>query len=204
MPTSPYCHIPTFVNYLIDTRPKSILDIGLGNGKLGYIARDLLDVMLGERYRQEDRQVRIDGIEVFEDYIQSLHREIYDKIYIGDAYEVLNTVGKYEMIFIGDVLEHFEKEKGWEVLDRCIQHTTDHMIINIPLGEEWEQSEIYNNPYEKHRSVWRWKDFEPFAYFYKIFNIHPGEYATLLIRKDDYIRYKINQLNHIQSSIPTT
>ncbi len=194
MPTSPYCHIQTFVNYLIDIRPQSILDIGLGNGKLGYIARDLLDVMLGERYRKEDRQVRIDGIEAFEGYIQGLQREIYDDIYIGDAFEVISNVGQYEMIFIGDVLEHFEKDKGWELLNRCIQHTTAHMIINIPLGPEWEQPEIYDNPYEAHRAVWTWKDFEPFVYMYKLFNIHPGTYTTMLIRKDDYIDYKINML----------
>lgn len=194
MPTSPYCHIQTFVNYLIDIRPNAILDIGLGNGKLGFIARDLLDVMLGERYRKEQRQVRIDGIEVFEDYIQNLQREIYDEIYIGDAFEKIDQLGRYEMIFIGDVLEHFEKPKGWEFLDRCIQHTSAHLIINIPLGTEWEQEEIYNNPYERHRSVWTWHDFEPFTYQYKFFDIHPGRYATLLIRRDDYIDFKISRL----------
>ncbi len=194
MPTSPYVHMQIFVDYLIETRPASILDIGLGNGKLGFVARDLLDVMLGERYRRDEWQVRIDGIEVFEDYVQNHQREIYDHIYIGDAFETIVQLGNYQMIFIGDVLEHFEKPKAWEFLERCIGHSDGHLIVNIPLGPEWEQPDIYNNPYECHRSVWTWADFEPFTYKYKFFDIYPGIYATLLVRKNDYINYKIMKL----------
>ncbi|MFZ1987130.1 MAG: hypothetical protein WAU91_22160 [Desulfatitalea sp.] len=195
MPTSPYVHIQTFVNYLIETRPTSILDIGLGNGKLGFVARDLLDVMLGERYRREQWQVRIDGIEVFPDYVQNHQRDIYDHIYIGDAFETIAQLGNYEMIIIGDVLEHFEKPKAWEFLDRCIAHTDGHLILNLPLGSEWEQPAIYDNPFEQHRSVWSWSDLEPFTWQYKFFDIFPGKYSCLLIRKDDYIAYKIGQLH---------
>lgn len=194
MPTSPYVHIQTFVDYLIETRPTSILDIGLGNGKLGFVARDLLDVMLGERYRREQWRVRIDGIEVFEDYIQNHQRDIYDEIYIGDAFETVARLDNYQMIFIGDVLEHFEKPKAWEFLERCIAHCDGHLIINIPLGAEWEQPDIYNNPYERHRSVWSWADFEPFTYKFQLFKIYPGTYASMLIRKGDYIDYRIAQL----------
>jgi len=167
----------------------------LGNGKLGFIARDLLDVMLGERYRREQWQVRIDGIEVFEDYIQHHQRDIYDHIYIGDAFELITQVESYEMIFVGDVLEHFEKAKAWQFLDRCISCCTGHLIVNIPLGPEWRQPEIYGNPYERHRSVWNWPDFEPFTYKYKFFDIYPGTYSTLLIRKDDYIAYKVGRFH---------
>ncbi len=195
MPTSPYVHIQTFVDYLIETRPAAILDIGLGNGKLGFVARDLLDVMLGERYRREQWQVRIDGIEVFEDYIQQLQRDIYDNIYIGDAFQKIEQLGVYDAIFIGDVLEHFEKTKAWEFLDRCIAHTDGHLIINIPLGSEWEQPDIYNNPYERHRSEWIWPDFQPFTYKFKLFQIYPGTYGSFLIRKGDYLDHKIRSLN---------
>jgi hypothetical protein len=45
MPTSPYGHIEAFAAFLAKSRPSSILDIGLGNGKLGFVARDLLDVI---------------------------------------------------------------------------------------------------------------------------------------------------------------
>ena len=56
MPTSTYSQIPTLVGFLERLMPTSILDIGLGNGKLGYVARDLLDVMHGEIGRASCRE----------------------------------------------------------------------------------------------------------------------------------------------------
>jgi hypothetical protein len=49
MPTSPYAHVYPIIEYWTITRPASLLDVGMGNGKIGLIARDFLDVMLGER-----------------------------------------------------------------------------------------------------------------------------------------------------------
>jgi 2-polyprenyl-3-methyl-5-hydroxy-6-metoxy-1,4-benzoquinol methylase len=93
-------------------KPSSILDIGLGNGKMGFIARDFLDVMLGEKHRREDWKIKIDGIEIFSDYIQEHQRAIYNEIYLGDALEVIDALGSYDLIILGDVLEHFQKEKA--------------------------------------------------------------------------------------------
>jgi len=193
LPTSPYVHIQIVVDYLLETRPQSVLDIGLGNGKMGFVARDLLDVMLGERYRREQWQVRIDGIEIFADYVQQHQRDIYDHIYIGDAFEIVPQLDIYDMIILGDVLEHFEKPKAWQFLDRCMSRTNHHLILNIPLGAEWEQPEIYQNPHERHRSVWTWEELTPFVWKYKLFDIYPGTYATLLIRKEDYAAFRYTQ-----------
>ena len=64
MPTSPFGHINSLVGYLLMINPSSLLDIGLGNGKIGFIARDALDVMLGERYKREQWRIKIDGIDM--------------------------------------------------------------------------------------------------------------------------------------------
>lgn len=198
MPTSPYIHIQTFVEYLLEIKPESILDIGLGNGKLGFIARDLLDVMIGERYRGDQWRIRIDGIEIFPDYVQRLQKEIYDHIYIGDAFQIVPQLDTYDLIVMGDVLEHFEKPKAWEFLDRCAAGTDKHLILNLPLGPEWEQPEIYGNPYEKHRSFWAWEELEPFVWKYKFFNIYPSTYSSMLIRKEDYTVFRYQ--HHMNTS----
>ena len=79
MPTSPYAHIYITVQFLSSVKPSSVLDVGVGNGKMGFIARDLLDVMCGERgkYKKQDWKTRIDGIEIFPEYIQDHQRAIY-------------------------------------------------------------------------------------------------------------------------------
>ena len=191
MPTSPYVHIETYIHFLMETRPNSLLDVGLGNGKMGFIARDLLDTMLGERHHPNQWQIRIDGIEIFPDYIHGLQREIYDHIYIGDAFDILPRLDNYEMVVIGDILEHFEKQRAWEFLDRCVSCSSKYLILNLPLGENWIQPEIYGNPYERHLSFWTWSEVELFVWKYKMFNMKPGKYGSFLIRKEDYLAYKL-------------
>ncbi|MBI3793446.1 MAG: hypothetical protein HY280_01795 [Nitrospinae bacterium] len=194
MPTSTYSHIPAVVNYLAHTRPDSILDVGLGNGKMGFIARDFLDVMLGERFKKEDWKIKIDGLEVFPEYVQAHQRALYDEIFIGDAFDTIDNVGVYDMIIVGDVLEHFEKEKAWRFLDKCGAHSSKWIMLNIPLGEKWTQGAIYGNPHEEHLSFWRFEDFAPFTADHAVFSFpNIGEYGALLIRKDDYVHFRIRE-----------
>jgi hypothetical protein len=193
MPTSPYAHLYSVVEYLSTTRPASLLDVGLGNGKLGFLARDLLDVMLGERYWKEDWQVKIDGIEIFPEYVQDHQKAIYDEIYFGDAFDIIDTLGTYDMIMLGDVLEHFEKQKALEFFDKCVAHANEGLIVCIPLGEKWVQPEIYGNPYEKHLSYWQSEEFEPFSCTQKYFEYSPGPYGAFLVKKNDYLEYKVNE-----------
>ncbi len=196
MPTSPYAHLYTIVEILSATRPASLLDVGLGNGKIGFIARDLLDVMLGERgkFKKKDWKTKIDGIEIFSDYIQDHQKAIYNEIYIGNAFDVIDTLGKYDMIVLGDVLEHFEKNQAYQFLDKCIAHSNKHLTVCIPLGEKWTQEAIYGNPYERHLSFWSFEEFKPFVCKHEIFKYTPGYYGAFLIKKEDYIDYKIKEL----------
>jgi tetratricopeptide (TPR) repeat protein len=175
-------------------KPSSILDVGVGNGKIGFIARDLLDVMLGERYRKQDWQTRIDGIELFAPYIQDHQKAIYDTIYIGDAHEIIDTLGNYDLIIAGDVLEHFEKEKAWQFLDKCAVRCNKYIILNLPLGEGWHQPDIYGNPHERHLSVWTYDELVPFVTEKELFFFQGvGEYGCFLIKKEDYLLYRQHQ-----------
>jgi hypothetical protein len=201
MPTSPFGHINSLVGYLLRINPSSLLDIGLGNGKIGFIARDALDVMLGERYKKEEWKVRIDGIEIFPDYIQDHQKAIYDEIYIGNAFEVIDTLGRYDVIVLGDVLEHFDKRQAFQFLDKCVEHSNSNIIICIPLGKEWNQPEIYGNPQEKHLSVWNYEEFKPFSRSNDLFKTGDGKhYGIFLVNKEDYIDYKIRQLRSLEEA----
>ena len=196
MPTSPYAHLYTIVECLSSVRPSSILDVGVGNGKMGFVARDLLDVMFGDHgnYKKTDWKIKIDGIEIFPEYIQDHQRAIYNHIYIGNAFDVIDTLETYDMIILGDVLEHFEKSRAHQFLDKCIAHCDKHVMVCIPLGANWTQPAIYGNPYEKHLSFWNFEEFKPFACYYKIFQYTPGAYGAFLIQKEDYIDCKIKEL----------
>jgi hypothetical protein len=194
MPTSPYGHLETFVGFLMESRPRSILDIGLGNGKLGFLARDCLDVMLNESYHRSHWKVRIDGIEAYGDYIQDHQRAIYDTIHIGDAFDVIERLDTYDLIILGDVLEHFEKDRAWAFFDKCIQHAGRHLAVFIPLGKTWQQPAIYGNSYETHRSSWFFEELERFSERHALFDYSAGPYGAFLLNRDDYVDSRIERL----------
>jgi hypothetical protein len=202
MPTSPYSHIETFIGFLTRTRPCSILDVGLGNGKWGFLARDYLDVMLNESYRRSQWRVRIDGIEAYPDYIQDHQRAIYDTIHIGDAFNVIDQLGHYDLVILGDVLEHFEKSRAWEFFDKCIVHTDGDLAVFIPLGNTWRQPAIYGNPFEAHRSAWFFEDFGKFSEAHALFDYASGPYGVFFIHREKYIDFRTQRLLRPESSPP--
>lgn len=197
MPTSPYAHLYSLVLYLNTIRPQSILDVGLGNGKLGFIARDYLDVMLGEHYHKSQWKLQLDGIEVFGDYIQYHQRAIYNDIYIGNAYDVIDELGQYDMILLGDVLEHFDKQTGQDFLDKCFNHTNEAVALFIPLGDTWQQEAIYGNPYETHQSSWDLDELLPYCSQYQTIEYNQGDYGSFLIPKKTYITKRIEALKKL-------
>jgi hypothetical protein len=194
MPTSPYTHLYCYLQYLDAIRPESILDVGLGNGKLGFFARDYLDVMLGERYKKIEWQLRLDGIEVFADYIQEHQKAIYNQIHIGDAYDIIDRLDNYDVVIMGDVLEHFEKEKGWRLLDKCFAHASKAVFLFVPLGKGWVQPAIYGNPYETHRSCWEPDEILPMSDRHQFFTYSPGPYGAFLIPKSNYVEHRCQML----------
>jgi hypothetical protein len=179
----------------VDVKPESILDIGLGNGKLGFIARELIDVMYGERYRSEQWQLKLDGIEVFGDYIQAHQQAIYNNIYIGDALSVIDSLENYDLVVLGDVLEHFPKEKGWKMLDKCFFHSAKAVALFLPLGEGWHQETIYGNEYERHRSCWHQYEFDTMSKYFHIQEYKTiGYYGAFLVYKQAYIENRMEAL----------
>ena len=194
MPTSIYDHIPIFIDFLRESRPASMLDIGMGNGKIGFVAREMLDIVLGGRHLRKDWRTRIDGIEIFPDYIQAHHQMRQDLEGIADVDAIIDGAQCYDLIVLGDVLEHFEKLRAWDLLDMCMAHTRRHLIINVPLGERWQQGEMYGNLHERHLSSWAWEDFQPFVWKYKFFGTEDIGYGAFLICKEHYEISKAQRL----------
>jgi hypothetical protein len=161
MGTSNWQNIPFNVEVLMKIAPQRVLDVGVGFGRWGMIVREFCDVWYG-RVSESAWSVYVEGIEAFRDNISQYHRAFYNRIYQGDAREIIFTLeGPWDVIIFGDVLEHFERETAEKILSWCLERS-DYIMINIPLGGEWPQSDTYENPYERHLSVWVEQDFEKF------------------------------------------
>jgi hypothetical protein len=158
MATSNWQNISLCCEIIRRFRPASVLDIGCGFGRWGFLSREMLDVW-NNKVDAAQWKIRIDAIEIFEPVIGPWHRSIYDEIFIGDATTVLPELSDYECIVIGDMIEHLEKPEGKALLDIARRKAQKVLLLNIPLGDFWPQNSRNGNIWEAHRSVWLRKDF---------------------------------------------
>lgn len=161
MPTSAPYAIPVVMHAVRQICPASILDVGVGFGKYGVLFREYTDIWEAERFAQLHRdawRTRIDGIEIYKPYLSPLHDFIYDQVHVGDAVDVIDRLGRYDLIFMGDVLEHFDKADGQRLIHRLYEHAEKCVLLTYPKAAK-RRGGLLGNAAEAHRSVWSRSDF---------------------------------------------
>lgn len=138
----------------------AVLDIGCGFGKWGFLLRDTFDVLMGQHFARADWRLSITGVEPFPPCITDIQRALYDEIVPADIFDALPHLGRFDLAILGDVIEHFEKPRGYELLRAVFEHT-GNIIVSTPLGY-MPQGAWAGNEREQHRSGWEPGDFDQF------------------------------------------
>jgi len=162
MPFSQSSQISTILGFLEACNPRSLLDVGVGMGQYGYLARmhlennDLFEIKGAEgRLKGPSEWARrIDGIEGCTIYLTPVHDYVYDELLIGDAMEILPTIAEnsYEVVLAVDILEHLDKDDGPAFLRELKRVAAKQVLISTP--KEFIEQHVEPNPYEDHRSHW--------------------------------------------------
>ncbi len=122
MPISSPDHVPAVLHFIRSLQPGSILDVGIGTGSYGLLLRQYLDIAQ-LRVQPEDWRVRIDGVEIFEQYENPVWDYAYDDVFIGDIRELVAELSDYGVVLCNDVLEHLPREEARALvstlLDKC-------------------------------------------------------------------------------------
>lgn len=122
--------------FIINNNIKTCLDVGPGWGTYS---------LLIKKYRYEIEQ--LDCVEIWAPYVEKYNlRDLYDNVYIDDIRKWNNF--NYDLIILGDVLEHMSKEDAVMVWDK-VKSSAKHAIISIPIIH-LPQGEWDNNPFETH------------------------------------------------------
>ena len=153
MPSSEPWRLSPVAEFIYRLHPQSVLDIGIGFGKWGVLAREYTDVTKG-RCTNKDWQARIEGIEIWPAY-ESILWAAYDQVHIGNAAEILPTLGKFDLILAVEILEHLTRHDGLKLIAEIKAHTK-HFVVSYSNSLS---GPVYGNQYEAHISRWSPDDF---------------------------------------------
>jgi hypothetical protein len=139
-----------FIEWL---QPARVLDVGVGGGRMGFLAREYGHLPWMERAHGEGLVVH--GIEGHEPYIGEIQRAVYDELLLGDALELLPKIAaeghRYDLVIAADILEHFSAADGHTFIERCLGVGR---VLIVATPSWYFDQEIEENPLETHRSYW--------------------------------------------------
>lgn len=137
--------------------PLKALDIGCGSGTYPKLVNPLLS-----------SKITWSGIEIWEPYVEQFKlNTLYETLHIEPALDTLNRQYEaikasdhplgllYNLIFVGDVLEHMTRADAKRVLDLCRRLLAPRgmLIVSVPIGS-YPQGEYMGNPHEAHIDTW--------------------------------------------------
>jgi SAM-dependent methyltransferase len=161
MPTSHPMQINEILNMIITLNPSSLLDVGVGFGKFGFLAREYLELWDG-REAYNDWQRRVDGIEAHAAYITPLQRQLYNDIHIGDARQILPRLQhRYDLVLLVDIIEHFSLKDGTALLQQCLR--VGRNLLVVTPRNFFPQQAAFGNDFEKHQFHWKEEHLKPLA-----------------------------------------
>lgn len=145
MPSSYIDNVPQIIKLIQQVDPKSVLDVGVGYGKYGYLIREYVDDWRG--------MTQIHGIEIHKPYQPEDKSKAYDLITYGDFRDCQLPWDIYDLILLIDVLEHFTKDDAAKVLAKARRYGRK-VLVATPQGF-YPQGERNGNPHEEHKSGWQ-------------------------------------------------
>lgn len=158
--------IPAIVHLLKTLAPKSVLDIGKGFGKYGFLIHEYLGIDNTKRLNSllsmsQQSRVKIDAVEVDEDLMLPHLSQFYNKVFFADIFSIYKSLNHYDLILMVDVIEHLEKEKAIGLLNYFVSKGSK-IIVATPV--DFFNQDLYESEFEHHISHWTFNDFKKIGF----------------------------------------
>ena len=161
MASSFSAQIPLIIHIVSQLTPKTILDIGKGFGKYGFLIHEYVGISKVSKIDKtksmsEQSKIKIDAVEIDETLMMPHLKNFYHTIYEMDILDGYKALSDYELILMIDVIEHLEKVKAIEVLKYFISKNVN---VLIATPSNFFEQHLYESTYENHVSFWNINDF---------------------------------------------
>jgi 2-polyprenyl-3-methyl-5-hydroxy-6-metoxy-1,4-benzoquinol methylase len=87
--------------------------------------------------------------------------QLFSQDFREDVFDCIDALGRFDLVILGDVIEHFEKEKRYVLVNKLLEHT-DNIILSTPNGF-MPQGAWAQNEFERHKSGWTVTDLSPYT-----------------------------------------
>ena len=150
MASSDSAQISTIIDLIQIINPRSVLDVGCGYGKYGYLSRECL---MGHEW--DKNRTIINAVEGFGQYITEMQRTIYNEIYVCSAMDFQEYLKRdYDLICIIDAFEHLAVQDGKKFIQETLKRCR-YLLISIPRFVSVQGGYTEDpNKFEEHRAFW--------------------------------------------------
>ncbi len=151
MPYSSFIFDNAITEIIKLVQPKTLLDLGAGAGKYGSIAKEI------------SPSIKTTAVEVEKDYIEKFNlSSLYDRVWnipVSDIIQPKYFDSNFDVIMVGDILEHLKKSEGVDLLNFLI-YRCRWIIVEFP--HRYLQNAVDGYSSEAHISAWAENDFFSF------------------------------------------
>ncbi len=158
MPWSVIENVPPIANEIQRLNPKRTIDLGVGLGLYGVIARQLLDGIHG-RFDSGSWTAEIVGVEGFAAYWNPCW-DSYSHVKVRNFADE-PPVG-WDLVLMVDSLEHLEQGHAELFLDGLVANNR-HVIISVPNGPCVQPDAVHGNAFEIHRATFYPNSFDRYG-----------------------------------------
>jgi len=145
------------VKRLIECKPKTVLELGVGTGRYGVAIRDFVDYLCwgADPTRPETWHVFLEGVEIHKPYFKSpLYDHYYDRTHNEDARDFLKAVVQarrsWDVVLCMDMIEHVPETDAIQAINRMLTCADQYVVIATPYGKHLQET-VLGNEHERHQ-----------------------------------------------------
>jgi hypothetical protein len=169
-------------DFIAENNLRTFFDVGAGEGTY-------YNVLNGLSFYADLAPVaydRLDGVEVWGPYIAEYGLwSRYNEIIVADAYMMdwsRLPADRYDMVFLGDVIEHMPRWKGLSVIRRAAM-VADYLVVTLPIYGYAQDVGYEGNWHETHVEQYSDKTIKDALSDYEILVEHQGSIVgTYIVR----------------------